>query len=226
MVPVLVQGETLHLLPDRAVAWPARRTLLVADLHLGKSSSFGAAGIPVPDTTPRTLGRLGELLRATGAERLVVLGDLMHARSGRTEETLRAFATWRRSHAGLSILLIRGNHDVSAGDPPSEWMIDSVEAPKREDPFALCHTPQECDPAAASRRSDPPLYGLCGHLHPVHVLHDGGVSSVRASCLWMTPTHAVLPAFGDFTGGQRIRPRHGDRVFLYGESEVVEVPCG
>lgn len=223
MVSIEVQGETLKILPDRAVYWPRRRTLLVADVHLGKSSAFAAAGIPVPDTTRRTLERLGALIDATGAERLIVLGDLIHAREGRSETTMEAVFQWRATHAGVSIVLVRGNHDASAGDPPCEWIVECVDAPWIEAPFALCHTPEECGRGSARQRTE--AYGLCGHVHPVHVVHDGGVSSVRASCLWMTPTHAVLPAFGDFTGGRRIRPARGDRVFLYGQEQVMEVPC-
>jgi len=36
------------LLPERAVWWPATRTLLVADLHLGKCETLRANGAPMP----------------------------------------------------------------------------------------------------------------------------------------------------------------------------------
>jgi uncharacterized protein len=224
VLPLDVQGESLVLLPDRAVYWPTRGTLMVADLHLGKATAFAAAGVPVPETTHRTLARLSSLLNVTCAERLIVLGDLIHARAGRTDATLDLVSAWRRSHTELAIMLVRGNHDVRAGDPPDEWMIGSVDAPWIESPFSMCHTPEECE-GLARKETNAQLYGWCGHIHPVHVLHDGGGSSVRASCLWMTKTHAVLPAFGDFTGGHRVRPKRGDRVFLYGESQIIEVPC-
>jgi len=220
-----IHGETLTVLPDRALYWPARRTLLLADIHLGKSSTFGLAGIPVPDTTDRTLRRLDRLILDTGADRLVILGDLIHAPEGRSSEIMQKAVEWRNRNARVSMLLVRGNHDVRSGDPPAEWGIECVDAPWLDSPFALCHEPEECVRYFRAHAGSGPPYGLCGHVHPVCVMADSGISSVRAPCLWMTRTHAVLPSFGDFTGGKRIRPSQGDRVFLYGDGQVMEVPC-
>ncbi|MBZ0171464.1 MAG: DEAD/DEAH box helicase, partial [Phycisphaerales bacterium] len=69
--------EQLDLLPERAVWWPARRTLLVADLHLGKPASFRSAGAPVPEqVTGADLARLSSLIKTQHAQRVIVLGDL------------------------------------------------------------------------------------------------------------------------------------------------------
>ena len=55
--------ETLWLLPDKALYWPARRALLVADVHIGKAASYRALHQPVPrGTTEATLARLDTLL--------------------------------------------------------------------------------------------------------------------------------------------------------------------
>ena len=40
--------EQLRLLPQRAVWLEGSRTLLLADLHLGKAETFQAHGIPLP----------------------------------------------------------------------------------------------------------------------------------------------------------------------------------
>ena len=78
-----VAGERVQALAEAALYWPARQTLFVADLHLGKAASFRASGIPVPGgTTAGNLARLERALAATGAKRLVCLGDLLHARAG------------------------------------------------------------------------------------------------------------------------------------------------
>ena len=47
-VSVEFGGEALLLLPDRAVYWASRKTLIVADVHLGKGNTFRKAGLPVP----------------------------------------------------------------------------------------------------------------------------------------------------------------------------------
>ena len=92
-VDLLIASEPMRLLADRALYWPARRRLLIADLHLGKGDILRAAGIAVPSGgTSHDLARLGVLLRATGASQLWVLGDFLHGpRQPRVEAVWRAF---------------------------------------------------------------------------------------------------------------------------------------
>ena len=84
MTVCVVAGEEFVLLPERAVWWPAARTLLVADFHLGKAASFRRAGIPLPaGTTTENVDRLERAVAATGAGELVFLGDFLHSAEGR-----------------------------------------------------------------------------------------------------------------------------------------------
>src|SRR5258706_9161580 len=119
-------GETVELLPERALFWPRTRTLVVADLHWGKAATFRAAGIPIPaGTTTSDLARLNAILDRTGARRILILGDLFHAAPGRAAPTtLAMLRRWRASHANVDMLLVRGNHDRHAGDPPAELEIE------------------------------------------------------------------------------------------------------
>ena len=78
-------GDDWEIRPELALVRERDRTVLVTDLHLGKSDHFRAAGIPVPHATDGdTLGRLDALLRGVDAQRLVILGDLFHDRKGVT----------------------------------------------------------------------------------------------------------------------------------------------
>lgn len=211
-------SERFELLPERAVWWPAAGALLVADLHLGKPAAFRASGVPVPEgCTDADLSCLAALVARFNARRLIILGDLLHARTGRAPETLSALAAWRLRLADVQITLVRGNHDRNAGDPPHDLNIHCVDQPLVVDcgdsAIALCHEPPE-------RPKHPTL---CGHLHPFAIL-DGAPASLRAPCFWFSARCAVLPAFGRFTGGHRIRPRRGDRVFLVGPNQVIEAP--
>src|SRR5690349_17592680 len=91
-----VAGERLELLPERAVYWGRVKTLLVADPHFGKAAAFRAAGVLVPrGTTTETLSRLDAALARTGASRILFLGDFLHAKEGRSPETLRTINEWR-----------------------------------------------------------------------------------------------------------------------------------
>ncbi|HYG62842.1 MAG TPA: DEAD/DEAH box helicase, partial [Thermoanaerobaculia bacterium] len=79
-VRIDIAGEPLVLLPERALLWERRATLVVADAHLGKAAAFRAAAIPLPGgTTTEALGRLAAALSRTGARRLLLLGDFFHA---------------------------------------------------------------------------------------------------------------------------------------------------
>ena len=78
---VTIAGEQLQLLPQRALLWPARALLMVADAHFGKAARFRTLGVPVPSgTTAANLQVLDGLIARHAVERIVFLGDLMHGR--------------------------------------------------------------------------------------------------------------------------------------------------
>jgi len=214
MLEIELCGERLRLLPDRALFWPARRMLLIADTHFGKAATFRSHGIPIPTgTTAGDLARLTELLCATAAAELVVLGDFLHAARGRADETMGELCAWRAAHAELNIRLVRGNHDRAAGDPPAAWNIRCVEPGQFEPPFVFAHEPLVDDRG----------YALAGHLHPAVHLSDPYGGGLRAACFWFGSRRGVLPAFGAFTGGKGIAAVEGDRVFAIGPAEIVEL---
>jgi DNA ligase-associated metallophosphoesterase len=209
-----IAGEELSLMADRSLYWPKAKTLLVADAHVGKAATFRAGGIFVPrGTTSGTLTRLDAALARTGATRLIFLGDLLHAREGRSPETLRVVGEWRAAQAFLDVILVRGNHDRSAGDPPEALGMRCVDAPLLDGPFACVHHPTVIDSH----------YVLAGHVHPAVRLSGPGRQYARLPCFWVRDTVIVLPAFGDFTGTGIIEPAGNDRVFAVAGESVVEV---
>jgi len=204
-------GEHLLLLPERVAFWPRTRTLLVADAHLGKAAAFRCGGIPVPSgTTDVNLERLTQLVFACDATRIVFLGDLVHSKAAR-QAVGTSFAAWRQRHAGVDIVLVRGNHDARAGDIDAAWNVRVVSDPLIEDGLALCHAPR---PVAGA-------FALAGHLHPSAMLTGRGRDRLRVPCFWFAATQAVLPAFGAFTGTADIAAATGDRVFVVAGSRVV-----
>ena len=214
---ISLAGQELILLPERAVWWPNRSTLFVADVHFGKEAAFRAAAIPVPDQTAGLLHRLSEVVCSTGAIRLVVLGDLIHARRGRCPLTFDQVSRWRESNYGqLDVLLVRGNHDLAAGDPPTEWRIHCIPDPSPLAPFSLNHMPPE----------DPQVPTLCGHLHPVVRLRGPARDSLRLPCFLRTAETLVLPAFSTFVDGRIAALRSGDHVFAIADNEVIGIPGG
>jgi DNA ligase-associated metallophosphoesterase len=213
-ITIELAGEELRLLPERAIFWPHRRALFVADTHWGKATAFRAAGLAIPPgSTQADLARLDQALDRCDALHLLLLGDALHARSGRDGAAFEQIAAWRARRPELAITLIRGNHDRGAGDPPDEWRFDCVDEPYLAAPFALRHAPTESSAG----------YVLAGHLHPVARLRGTGRQQLRLPCFWFGARVGVLPAFGSFTGGAPIVPARGDRVFVLADDAVLAV---
>lgn len=207
-------GESLTLLHERALWWPAEKTLFIADPHFGKAATFRFAGIPVPETShDDDLKKLSFILTHTAAQRLVILGDFLHAKNGRSEELFAALHAWRERHSGIEMVLVEGNHDRHAGALPGELRITCVKGPWTLGPFHCRHEPQEAVE----------LPVLAGHIHPAFRLSERIGGSIHSPCFHFAPRLAVLPAFGSFTGTHSIRPSQGDRVFLVGEDSVLEI---
>jgi uncharacterized protein len=213
-IDVRWHGESFVMLPERALFWKRRRTLIIADPHFGKAAAFRAHAVPVPSgTTAANLERLAGALASTGAGRLIVLGDFFHAAAGRAADTLARIAAWRAAHAALEIVLVLGNHDVTAGPPPADWRIRCV--PEHlEAPFQFRHDPGDLS-------DETPCFA--GHVHPAVMLEDASGATLRVPVFLFGRTHALLPAFGGFTGAAQVKPRRGDRIFAVGEDVVVEV---
>jgi DNA ligase-associated metallophosphoesterase len=207
--------ETLHLLLDHAVWWPATKTLFIADLHLGKAATYRKLGQPVPaGSTQDNLHRLTLLIEAHAPQHLVFLGDFLHAAAGRTPELMQALQLWRQQHAEVRMTLVRGNHDDRAGDPPTEARIEVVDEPWLIGPFAACHHPQ----------THPTHFVLAGHDHPVLHLRGPARDRLRLPCFVSDAAQATLPAFGAFTGGFAVEPRPGLSLYAVGGGRVWAVP--
>jgi len=211
---VSVAGEKMIAMADKALFWPAESTLFVADVHLGKDAAMLASAIPIPlGSTTETLCRLSHVLDLSGAKSLILLGDLWHAKAGRTPRFTEEFVCWRRRHASVKMLLVEGNHDLKSGPLPAEADVTTVSEPHAMGPFALCHMPEPRDTG----------YVLSGHIHPGVVMEGMGRQSVKLPCFWFGPQAAVLPAFGVFTGCASVRPASGDQVFVVFDGKILSV---
>ncbi len=204
-----------RLLSQRAAFVEDERLLVVADAHFGKAAAFRARGVPVPrGTTEDNLARLDSLITQLQPRRLVLLGDLFHARESHAPHTIEAMAAWRRGRAALEIVLVEGNHDRHAGTPPAALGIRIEAEPWRFEGIAFCHHPQYVAGETV----------IAGHLHPCVRLYGRADESVRLPCFWLRDGLVVLPAFGEFTGGASIAREDGDRVIAIADDRLFEIP--
>ena len=187
MVPFSFADEEWLLSPDRALFRPRDRALLVADLHLEKSSFYARYGQMLPPYDSRaTLERVALAIRATGARRVFCLGDNFHDNDGPARLEPHAAGMLAALTRAVEWVWITGNHDAQAEAAAGGATVDEIEVGG----VVLRHRakPGETRPE------------LSGHWHPRHtVVHRG--RRIARPCAVASETRMVLPAFGVLTGG-------------------------
>lgn len=205
----------IELFASRGAYLPEHDMLLVADLHLGKDATFRRSGVPVPKgSSEGTLAVVSSLLKRTGAQRLVILGDMFHARSSLAPDVIAAVDQFLIACESVELMLIRGNHDVRVGRLPEHWPIEIVAAGHRLGKLVLAHEP-----------ANPPTGAdllLCGHVHPAIRLSGRHGSFGKLPCFWFSGDCLVFPALGKFTGTFAIQARPADRIWLIADDEIIE----
>ena len=187
MVPLLFARHRFEIVAPAALYWPARKALLVADLHLEKASFYARQGQMLPPYDSRaTLAELGDLVSATGATTVFCLGDNYHDGGGEARLEPEAAKRLVAMTAALEWIWITGNHDrdvagLWGGSVVDEWVGEGL---------ALRH-----EATVESR-----LPEISGHYHPkIRVAVRGRPVSRR--CFVRGRHHLIMPAFGSLTGG-------------------------
>jgi uncharacterized protein len=211
---IQIRGERLLLHAERALVWPSRSTVVIADPHFAKDDVVRRAGVALP-RGPATadLQRLTGLVAECSCTRLVVLGDFLHGVTQAGDSFLHAFRLWRQAHGGLTVDIVVGSHDRHESARNWQqlvgWHIKSVVEP----PFVLAHEPV----------ANAAGYVLAGHIHPVLRLRRSG-GGLRVPVFWQRPDVLVLPSFGSFAGGVNVIPQNGDLLYAAGPERVVRLP--
>jgi uncharacterized protein len=206
------KGEQLVLNRERAVYWATKKTLIISDLHIGKSAHFRKSGIQVPDTVGLTdLQRLTALMKEFNPETLVVTGDLFH---NNINSDANAFMEWRRHYAHLNAILIKGNHDALKNE---DYKALNIEVHAKEllcSPFRFIHE----KPTVFDE-----YYNISGHIHPGVVLYGKAKQQLKFPCFYFGNNCAILPAFSVFTGLKTLKQGEGDRFYAITPSKVIKV---
>lgn len=206
------QGEDLELLPERAVFWPARKILFIADLHLGKSRHFQKSGIAVSNALETAdLEILLQVVSSREVEHCIVLGDFLHSYENRsTEKFLELIA-----QSGVKFSVVPGNHDRFVSDN-SELMSSLVWLDEKHEvkPFTCMHD---------ANMKLPGEFALAGHIHPSVRLKGFGKQNLRLPCFWVSNEFLILPAFSLFTGTFTIQPETRDSIYVIADKKVVKV---
>jgi len=209
-----ILGESIKLLPEKALWLKRLNTILLADLHFGKINHFRKSGIPVPPkANDKNTDVLISLLQHTKPERVIFLGDLFHSHYNEEWEVVGQV---RRHFVQCSFELVLGNHDIlSALQYERNAMLVHTNEYRLEN-FLLTHEPMETVPEN--------MYNLSGHIHPAVRLRGTGRQAVTLPCFYFGKQKGILPAFGSFTGTARIVPKKDDRIFVIAENKVIAYP--
>jgi DNA ligase-associated metallophosphoesterase len=203
----------IQLLPEGAAFASDCGTLVVADVHLGKSATFRARGLAVPEgDMERDFSRLMSLAHKCQAQRLVIAGDFFHAPAGVTPELEQALGEFL-NEIGIPMLLVEGNHDRKLKQLPHG--IQALPFIILGGGVRIVHNPAD-------------VFGnqlhLTGHWHPAVRIRDGNKRILRIPCFLHRETTVVLPAFGSFTGGAIFEAKKDDKVFITLRDSVIEIP--
>ncbi len=183
---IIFNEQKLVLNNQRALYWPVEKTLIIADLHLGKAAHFRKNGIAIPTQVSQSdLLILDHLINHYQPEKLIIVGDFVHAQPNTETEN---FTEFRASHPLTAFILITGNHDRLSDTYLYNLGIDVIVDKLEIKDILFVHEPPQG-----------PQRSISGHIHP-GVRLELGKTKKTLPCFVVDNYHIVLPAFSQFTG--------------------------
>jgi uncharacterized protein len=186
----------LRLVPDLsgALYMPDDATLLVADLHLEQGASLARRGIHVPPyDTLATLQQLEQVLEATKARQLILLGDSFHDSRAHGEIDVSVRQRLLAITSSVSTIWISGNHDPLPPEGLGGTMLDELSLGA----LVLRHIPGEVVDGS---------FEIAGHLHPGAAIIQRN-HRVHTKCFVSDGRRLIMPAFGTYTGALNVRSK-------------------
>ena len=214
-LPYRIKKQQLWLSPERCIFWEEQKSLIIADLHFGKTGHFRKAGIPVPQSLYKEdLQRLVAQIQYFQPKKLIIVGDLFHSKENKE---FALFKKWRDNFPGLEIHLIRGNHDILEDSWYAEAGVLLSEEKMKDGYFHFIHD------ISRLPEPEPAAYFFSGHIHPGVRVSGNGKQSLCFPCFYFDENYAVLPAFSRFTGLALIKPKSGGKVFAIVENNIIQL---
>lgn len=207
-----VLGIPLQLLPEKGIYIEPLKTLLIADVHLGKSETFQSQGIPISNQVNQvTLDRLQKLCDRLQPETLWILGDLFHSKYALVDEVLNRWATFLKS-ISADVQLVVGNHDRSLVPILNRFSINGFMDAVQIKNLVLSHEPQPKQNCL----------NICGHIHPC-IRIKTRLDNLRLPCFYLELPQNVLmlPSFGEFTGGYDLSLKPNSRAYVVVDNTVI-----
>ncbi|MBI1292013.1 hypothetical protein GC173_12345 [bacterium] len=216
MLRLTLADQTFELLPQRALFWFEQRTLVISDPLFSRSTAFPSADVPYPNTAKASaLNRLTTLLNFFEPELLIILGDVLDPADAEDPELQEGLIYWRRQFSETSFFRIH-NGVASSRDFLEDFQLKESRESQHLAPF-------EFHLAKVASKG----FVIAGRPHPaLKFLDRREGTGVKASCFHLQSASLTLPGFCSAASATAasISPKDGDRVFIIGPNEVVEIP--
>ncbi|MEO5893386.1 MAG: ligase-associated DNA damage response endonuclease PdeM [Ferruginibacter sp.] len=203
-IPHILSGNTFLLSSQRCIFWQEEKTLILSDMHLGKTGHFRKAGIAVPQAIfKEDMQRLVTQIQLYKPQQVIVIGDMFHSHDNKEHDF---FLKWRNDFSQLTIHLVKGNHDILKANwyETAGIKIDTCELTVSN--FVFVHDFNDCTIPEKG-------YIFSGHIHPGISIRGLGNQSLHFPCFYFGENYAVLPAFSRFTGTYPVKPKRGESVY-------------
>ncbi len=178
----------VRLTPERALV--AKRTAVIADLHLGFELVMRNAGVAFPRAQLKLIKERLERLFERKVKELVVAGDLKHEFSSAVEwKDVEEFVEFVLSK-GVDLVVVRGNHDNYLAPMLRKFGIDLLDSYEVGE-IVIAHGHRDVEA------------NIIGHEHPSVKLRVRGIL-YSFPCFLRFPSLIVLPAFSPLLSGSDV----------------------
>ena len=209
---IVCYEEVFILTNQRVIYWEKEKSLILSDLHIGKSATFRKSGIPISaGVLEKDLERLENLTQHFNVTKLIVVGDLFHAEFN---QDIQFFIDWFCKKDNLEIDLILGNHDRLSTKIYEQLCLTVYKNKLVKNNIHFVHN---------NVKISEDKFIISGHTHPGVVMKGKGKQKIKLPCFQVTQHQLILPAFSNFTGlNTRLKPKDC-KNYAFTDSMIFEV---
>lgn len=205
--------QIFTLLPQKALFWQNKKTIILADLHLGKASHFRKQGLAIPQaSSQKDYEVLNSLIAQYQPVTILILGDLFHSDYNAEWDI---FGEFIKKNTPIRFELVMGNHDILPIEKYKEIGLEIVGEIVENGNLIFSHHPLKIINAEKLNFS--------GHIHPGIRLEGIGRQAITMPCFYRKKTNFILPAFGSLTGLKILKKEQNTSIYGISGSKIFPI---
>ena len=197
LIKIFFSNNEFILQLDGSVYWPSKKSLILCDLHLEKSSYFAKLGSFLPPYDSfETLKRLENSLNNLDVKKIILLGDIFHDKNGLNRLNKKLKIYLENLCKRFEVIWLAGNHDGLIRPKSAKYCYKY-----KLDNINFNHKSiKKC------------INEFSGHYHPKAIINPFRIK-ISKPCFLISENKIILPAYGTFTGGIDSRSEIFKNVF-------------